>query len=44
MKIILLTCLILAVYTNAGALDRIKTSAINAISNGKYIFNSNNIF
>ena len=38
MKIILLTCLILAVYTNAGAFDKIKTSAINAIANGQ-LFN-----
>ena len=37
MKFIILTCLILAVYTNAGALYKIKNSAINAISNGKFI-------
>lgn len=41
MKIILLTCLILAVYTNAGALDKIKTSAINATANGQYLINNN---
>ena len=41
MKIILLTCLILAVYTNAGALDKIKTSAINVIANGQYLINNN---